>query len=267
MGNAQEISDSEREKLREQLTAIERLEDAATIDYLERLGVAPSWHCLEVGAGGGSIARWLSDRVGGGGRVVATDIQLSFLRVPEAPQVEIRRHDITSDELEAGAFDLVHARNLLTHIPGRVTALKKLAAAVKPGGWLLVEEPDVRTDYADPGSPIELQELYKSVVQIIYQYARDHGVDPNFGARIFGLLRMLGLECVKAEGRTRMFRGDPETRTPHQLAFEGLKDPLVTDGLVSERQYEAFMALYDNPAFAWRDGLRTSTWGRQPTRV
>ena len=102
------------------------MEDPATIEYLGRIGVGPSWRCLEVGAGCGSIARWLSDRVGTGGHVVATDIHLSFLSVPESPQLEVRRHDITSDELETGAFDLVHARNLLTHVPRRVSALKKL---------------------------------------------------------------------------------------------------------------------------------------------
>ncbi len=264
MGDGQEMSESDRRSVREQLAAIERLEDPATIGYLERIGVAPGWRCLEVGAGAGSIARWLSDRVGPSGRVVATDVDLSFLRLSDTPQLEVRRHDVTRDPLETGAFDLVHARNLLAHVPQRSAALEKMAAALKPGGWILVEEPDVRTDRADPSAPVKLRELYHAVIGIIYDYARDHGVDPNFGARLFGSLRRLGLEGVKAEGRTEVFHGGPGPRTPHQLAFERLKEPLVAARLVSERRFDDFMALYSNPAFAWQDGLRTSVWGQRP---
>ena len=41
--------------------------DPLTVRYLLRLGVGDGWRCLEVGAGAGSIVRWLSDRVGPNG--------------------------------------------------------------------------------------------------------------------------------------------------------------------------------------------------------
>lgn len=39
-------------------------------------------------------------------------------------------------------FDLVHARALLCHLPEREQALDRMLGAVRPGGWILVEEPD-----------------------------------------------------------------------------------------------------------------------------
>jgi trans-aconitate methyltransferase len=93
-----------------------------------------------VGAGGGSIARWLAERVGPTGIVVATDIDTRFLDGQELPNLEVRRHDITRDALERDRFDLVHVRAVLEHLPERDAILGHLVASLKPGGWLLAED-------------------------------------------------------------------------------------------------------------------------------
>jgi ubiquinone/menaquinone biosynthesis C-methylase UbiE len=84
------------------------------------------WHCLEIGGGGGSIAEWLCRRVGPSGRVVATDINTQYLQALDLENLEVRAHDIVSDELEQGAFDLVHARPVQFHLSQRQTALKRM---------------------------------------------------------------------------------------------------------------------------------------------
>jgi trans-aconitate methyltransferase len=58
------------------------------------------------------------------------------------PAIEIRRHDIVKEALEEHAFDLVHARLLLEHLPERNLVLPKLVRALRSGGWLLVESVD-----------------------------------------------------------------------------------------------------------------------------
>src|SRR5438132_5490773 len=85
---------------RERLAAIEAVGNPLTIECLEKIGVGEGWRCLEVGAGAGSIAEWLSRKVGPGGKVVATDLQVKFLEAIAAPNLEVRKHDITTDELE-----------------------------------------------------------------------------------------------------------------------------------------------------------------------
>ncbi|MGI5457259.1 class I SAM-dependent methyltransferase [Streptomyces sp. CA-249302] len=53
------------------LRALEDVYDGQSRHRLAELGVAEGWQCLEVGCGAGSIARWLAQRVGTGGRVLA----------------------------------------------------------------------------------------------------------------------------------------------------------------------------------------------------
>jgi len=63
------ILDRHAEERRRRMELLERVQDPATIEHLRRIGVAPGWRCLELGAGGGSIAAWLARRVGLGGPV------------------------------------------------------------------------------------------------------------------------------------------------------------------------------------------------------
>src|SRR5689334_2483861 len=121
----------------ERLTAMERLFDPTTVGHLDQLGVTAGWHCLEVGAGAGSVARWLAARVGPTGRVLATDIDPRFLE--PAPNLEVQRHDIAADLLPRSAFDLVHARLVVAYVEKPASVLQRLFEAVRPGGWLLIE--------------------------------------------------------------------------------------------------------------------------------
>jgi ubiquinone/menaquinone biosynthesis C-methylase UbiE len=130
---------------RERLGLIEARQDDLTIRVLETVGIRRGIRCLEVGAGGGSIAQWLCFRVGPTGHVVATDINTTFLAAMQLPNLTVRRHDIVQDALEPQAFDLVHSRAVLQHLPERDTALSRMIAAVKPGGWIVLQGTDFST--------------------------------------------------------------------------------------------------------------------------
>ncbi len=125
---------------RTRLAMLEQIEDPGTIRHLQTLGVTEGWQCLEIGAGGGSIADWLCKRVGSGGHVTATDLETKFLMALDHANLEILRHDIVNDDLPEAAFDLVHERAVLTHIPERDA--RRLAAL--RGGRLLPIRFDLR---------------------------------------------------------------------------------------------------------------------------
>src|SRR5262245_40508772 len=76
---------------RERLSLLEQIEDPRSQRHLATLGIQRGWHCLEVGAGHGSIARWLAERVGPQGLVVATDLNPRFLTELQLPNIEVRR--------------------------------------------------------------------------------------------------------------------------------------------------------------------------------
>src|SRR5579864_7675092 len=100
----------------DRFNALSSLYDSETMRQLEARGVGEGWTCLEVGGGGGSIAAWLADRVGPTGKVLVTDIDSRFLQGFEAPNIEVHQHDIVTDPLTEGAFDLIHARLVLMHV-------------------------------------------------------------------------------------------------------------------------------------------------------
>src|SRR5262249_47704966 len=150
------------------------------------------WHCLEVGGGGGSVAAWLCDRVGDGGRVVATDIDTRFLDALNRPNPEGHRPDIAVDPLPERAVDLVPHRTGGEHPPGRREALGQMAAALKPGGWLVVEASDFATKVPDPGLG-EAADLFARWAEASLRAIEPHGFDRACGRRLAGWLRDLGL--------------------------------------------------------------------------
>ena len=99
--------------------------DPLTKRRIEQLHLAREARCLEIGGGRGSITRWLADRVGPNGKVTATDLQLDFLRVIDASNVEVIRHDIRTGTFPERSFDLIHTRAVLMHLPDDLEMLRR----------------------------------------------------------------------------------------------------------------------------------------------
>ena len=135
------------------LTALEEICDPITRRHLDTIGIMPGWQCLEIGAGSGSIAAYMADRAGKQGSVLATDIDTRFLDGLDrltSGNVEVRQHDITRDQLPEEAINIIHARHVFIHLPGATECLARLLPAVKPGGWLFIEDFDPVLDRAIP---------------------------------------------------------------------------------------------------------------------
>jgi SAM-dependent methyltransferase len=122
---------------RQQVHCLEAILDPYTTDCLSDVGVKAGQRCLDVGAGGGSITRWLAGRVGPGGTVVSIDQEAKW--AIDQSGVDWRQHDINAGVPE-GQYDLIHVRLVLMHLARREELLQNLAAALKPGGWLVVGE-------------------------------------------------------------------------------------------------------------------------------
>src|SRR5262249_1904756 len=122
------------------LRSLEALYVVHAFDVVARMGVGAGWRCAEVGAGAGSVTEWLCDRVGPTGRVVAVDIPTTFLEPLGHGNLDVRCADVVAEPLEAGAYDLVHARTLLEHLATREEVVAQFAAALRPGGVLVAED-------------------------------------------------------------------------------------------------------------------------------
>lgn len=132
-------SAAEHREERARLELLQRLRDPRSQQLLASL-VKPGMRCLEVGAGLGSMSRWLAQQVGPHGSVVSVDREVSAL---EAPGCEVRCHDIGADphqSLGLASFDVVFCRHLLEHLFGLAPlVIFQLSELLKPGGILVIE--------------------------------------------------------------------------------------------------------------------------------
>ncbi len=132
------------------LELLERHADPTSFRRLRATGVGPGWNCLEIGAGRGSVARWLAQEVLPYGNVTALDLDTSLLDWLDEPNVEVVEGDVLEIDLPEESYDLIHTRLVLMHIPERRRALERILTWLRPGGWLVTEELDAMTLFADP---------------------------------------------------------------------------------------------------------------------
>ena len=249
----------EWDRERKRLAGIEAAADLISSDVLSRLGVGPGWRCAEVGAGGGSLAKWLADRVGDTGQVVATDLDPGYLKTDEAPNLQILQHDLTADDRPGEPFDLVHTRLVIEHLPDPVGAVKRLAGWVRPGGWLVVEAGDWSTRYE-----ITSSEVFDAVLVAVQRFLASAGFAPMFGRRLPVLFRDHGLVDVGGEARSRMLRGGTPEMEFFTLTIERARTAMVAAGLISDDDVAAALALCADSSFAVMSPALVSTWGRVP---
>lgn len=249
---------------RDRLRALETLLDPGTIRHLEALEVQRGWQCLEAGAGGGSIARWLCDRVGPEGSVLATDLDTTLLLDPARPDLHVRVHDVLRDDLPEQEFDLIHARLLLAWLGEPAAALARLVAALKPGGRLLCEEMDFASLVPDPRLDPESRACFERVVAAhTTVLAERNAFDHAYGRRLTRDVADAGLADVGSEGRVSMWHGGQAGGRVYQLTFAQLRAPMLASGLVTEADVDGAIALCDDPRLSVMSQVVMAAWGRR----
>lgn len=241
--------------------ALSALFDDNTRRHVDALGIGAGAHCWEVGAGGPAVPRMLGQRVGPSGYVLATDLDVSWIdRVP--PAVDIRRHDIAADDLPASRFDLVHARLVLTHVPQRSRALRRMAAALRPGGWLLIEDFDITLQplaCPDPRGEDEIRanRIRHGFIDLLTR----RGADVRYGRTLPTRLREAGLIDVAADAYFPLARS--ATARLEGANVVQVRDELVTDGLATAAELDAHLAAVASGHLDLAVPPLVSAWGRR----
>ena len=155
------------------------------VTALDRLGLADGWRCVDVGAGGGGVSVALAEVVGHNGRVFAVDSDPAArdeaARAAAAHTQVVVITQAAEDLTLPEAVDLAFCRFLLLHVVDPVAVLRRMGAAVRPGGWIVAQEPITSAGRVG-GAPLSLPE------------ARH----PDVGALLPALVRDAGLEVVDA---------------------------------------------------------------------
>jgi predicted O-methyltransferase YrrM len=250
----------------DRFASLQTLFDPVTVRHLEAIDVQAGWRCLEVGAGSGSIARWLAARTGPTGHVLATDLDPHLITIGSAngqATIEVRRHDITSDPLPASTFDLIHARLVLMHLSDRQAVLTHMVTALKPGGHLLIEDFDT-TGHAFCGHDPHDDALLTTVARAFSALLTARGADTTYSRHLPHLLRQAGLSDVRADGHVAIGIGGSPIADLNRANIQQTRDQLVEAGLVTGGQIDQFLRRITDPQVTLIMPNMISATGRRP---
>ncbi len=255
------MSNSEPETV-DRFEGLEQAFDPVSIGHLGRLGIAAGARCLEVGAGSGSIARWLAGQVGPGGHVVATDLDTRWCRHDGSPQLEVRQLDLVADAIPDGPWDVVHERLVLQHVPERLDVLDRLVGSLAPGGWILVEDFDtaeVRT--IDREGPHH--ELIASVAKAFNGLLRSRGGVSEFAASALRHLRARGLVEAGASGHIAIDCGGQGFAQVAEANLRQVRDELISVGL-RPADLDLYAEVLADSDTIIGSSVLISAWARRP---
>lgn len=213
------------------LRLLESVFDPQTREWLLSAGPLLGRQCLEVGAGAGSIAAWLGSEVGRTGGVMAIDTNARFLR-QLGPKVQVVEGELGAVSMPAEFFDLVHARYVLIHNVNAGKVLDAMLQALKPGGALLLEEPDFSGATAFVG-PANLRRAFENVKRAIEATFSGRGMNYAFGSSLPGLVQEQAAELVSVEYDCPVEKGASELAEMMRLSTLALADKYVATGFAT----------------------------------
>ncbi|MEL7974375.1 class I SAM-dependent methyltransferase [Isoptericola sp. F-RaC21] len=245
-----------------QVDCLSRMLDGTTRGILDDVGVSEGWRCLELGAGNGSVARWLSGRAGPTGTVDAVDIDVTHL--DPGPGVTVHRHDVDDGLPVDGPFDVIHARLLLMHVARRAEILRRLVDALAPGGWLVVTDISDRVPFTSLSADPDDGAVFDHVLEVgTTRVTRAAGIDIGWAREVGRHMRDAGLEDVHGLEDVFTARGGSPALQYYGSLVSQIEGPLRAEG-VTDAELRRFGDLMSDPGFSAWSYEFVSTWGRRP---
>lgn len=238
------FSDVESTRELERLRRIELIFDPGSRRRLEIAGIVRGWRCLEVGAGAGSVAAWMAECVGAEGEVVAVDLDVQFLDASRMPGVRIVKGDLRELELPTERFDTVHARYVLVHNPDYGKLLDVMLRALKPGGCLVLEEPDFTAARGVRGAD---REAFDRVNQAILAMFQAGGKDPSMGLQLPAVLADRGLALELVDNEVPLCQGGHPIADVMSRSAIQLRTKYLATGRINEEDLAGYARFAADP--------------------
>jgi SAM-dependent methyltransferase len=255
--------DNDRDEAVNQHRHLGEILDPGSREALLQAGLQRGWRCWDIGAGGGSLTTWIAEQVGPEGSVLATDLKPQHL--PTAANLEVRAHDVCSDEVPESEFDLIHARLVLMHLPEREAVLRRLVPALKPGGTLILSDWEIGDSRAllleapDAASA----ELFVALHDALVAFATARGADVTWARRTFVEMRKAGLTNVESRVTGEAWPAGSPGADLYLSNSRQLQDGIVATTDATNDQFEQLRKVITHPNFVVSSYLMHTTVGRR----
>jgi ubiquinone/menaquinone biosynthesis C-methylase UbiE len=159
----------------------------------ELLGLKPGMRVADLGCGTGDDAQRMAERVAPGGSVTGFDISEAMLaqgreRHGQTPGLDFQQIGSGGLDVPSDHFDGIRADRVLIHVPDPCRTLQEMIRVTKPGGRVVVSEPDM------PGCWVA-SDNYDVTGRVMDQIARSCA-HPYFARDLYAAFREAGLKDI-----------------------------------------------------------------------
>ncbi|MGL5941529.1 MAG: class I SAM-dependent methyltransferase [Waterburya sp.] len=224
------------------LKILSRVMQPYTQNFFQRLEITTGMHCLDLGCGGGDVTFELALLVGKQGKVVGLELDETIIRLT---QEDSQRLGLTNVELkvadalslvEENKYDLAYSRFLLTHLSHPQKVIEKMKIALKPGGWIAIEDLAFSGHFCFPQC-----QAFDKYIELYQQVVQNKGGDPEIGLKLPGMLKKAGFKEVNLNLVQPTFI-EGEGKSIAQITMEKIRSAVLEQGLSSPNEIELIIS-------------------------
>jgi ubiquinone/menaquinone biosynthesis C-methylase UbiE len=191
-------------------------------ESLDALELRPGGRVLDVGCGAGEACVELAHRVGEEGRVAAIDLSEAMVDATRAAAsaaghpIDVHLASAYALPFPSATFDAVRSERVFQHLEDPELAITEMIRVLRPGGRLLILDPDHGQLAIAVDAPDHLatrDAVRRALLRMV--------VNPHSGSRLRGMMIRAGLEHVDQRIR------------PLEMSFALLRKALFIDDLLA----------------------------------
>jgi SAM-dependent methyltransferase len=228
--------EAETERLRCQIANLAPDSEA----QLDRIGIKPGEHVIDLGCGPGGVLHLLSRRVGSAGSVLGIERSADFVALARRfvadqglSQVDVRQGDAYDTGLPRGSFDGAHMRLVLVNVPHPEKIVSEMVSLVRPGGWVASFEADFIAHTCDPPLP-----AWTRLLDAYQAYSAAQGIDLFIGRRTHRLFRDAGVVDLRVDAVEHVYPHGHERRPILRDFINNVRDKLVSGGFIGRAELD-----------------------------